>query len=368
MDKAPFFWVRKIADTLSHLDTIPLFGNAPPFPWPQLDLLFSSSFHKKIAARPFRQEWKNRSDLKKELGAHFFTVSISITPLGANLFWMMPRADVDKLTSHMLYEKGKGKTSEIIREGFYRYLLLEGLSSLQQIEPLKKLTLQLDEEAEIQEENHFCVDLEIQIDDKTCWGTLAIPPSFREKWVAYFSQASSEYFPTETARQTELILGLKIGESLLTQKEWEAFSPGDFLLLDKSSYDAHQQMGMATMRLGTLPLFQVKVKENQIELLDYIFSYEEPMEHKKEEAAASLQPADEEAQSIKNIPLNITVELARLQMSLDQLMHLSPGNLLELPIHPAQGVSLCVHGRKIGTGELIHLGEALGIRILTIGS
>jgi flagellar motor switch protein FliN/FliY len=61
------------------------------------------------------------------------------------------------------------------------------------------------------------------------------------------------------------------------------------------------------------------------------------------------------------------VELARLKITLDKLMSLNPGNLLELPIHPDQGVTLTIHGQKVGKGELVYLGEVLGVRILEIG-
>jgi flagellar motor switch protein FliN/FliY len=53
-------------------------------------------------------------------------------------------------------------------------------------------------------------------------------------------------------------------------------------------------------------------------------------------------------------------------MTVDHLMKLSPGNFLELPIHPEQGVNLTVNGQKIGRGELVYLGEQLGIRILEL--
>ena len=79
---------------------------------------------------------------------------------------------------------------------------------------------------------------------------------------------------------------------------------------------------------------------------------------------AHAPEADEEFTSIRDLPLAVTVEIARLQMSLDQLMHLKPGNHLDLPIDLSQTVFLSVAGKKIATGELIHVGEKLGVRIL----
>jgi type III secretion system YscQ/HrcQ family protein len=369
METVSFSWIKKIAPQLSELDAIPLFGNAPPIDWQQLSSLLSSSLDAKITLRPSKQEWREAAHLKKEIKTRSLTVAITLLPLESQIFWTMSQADVDKLTSRLLYKKEKGKTSPVIREGFYRYLLLEILAALQQVEPLQKLTFQLEEEAELSSESSFCVDIEIEIDDKTCWATLILPLSFRNQWITHFSSlSSSPYFPTETARQIELVFAVTIGEILLTQKEWKQLEIGDFLLLDQGIYNARDQTGVALLYLETMPLFHLKIRQNQMELQDYAFTHEEPMKQKKAQSVDNAQPPEEMAASIEEIPLNVTIELSRLKMTLDRLMQLSPGNLLELPTHPEQGVSLTVNGKKVARGELVYLGETLGVRILEIGS
>ena len=54
-------------------------------------------------------------------------------------------------------------------------------------------------------------------------------------------------------------------------------------------------------------------------------------------------------------------------MSMQKLMEIEPGNTLELDVHPENGVDLVVNGRRIGKGELLRIGESLGVRILDIG-
>ena len=67
------------------------------------------------------------------------------------------------------------------------------------------------------------------------------------------------------------------------------------------------------------------------------------------------------------IPLTLSVEVARLRINLDKLLALSPGNILELPVKPQQGVDVVVEGKKIAKAELVKLGEMLGIKILSLG-
>jgi len=54
-------------------------------------------------------------------------------------------------------------------------------------------------------------------------------------------------------------------------------------------------------------------------------------------------------------------------MSAQKLMDLRPGNMLELEIPPEKAIALMVNDKCIGRGELIKIGETLGLRILEIG-
>jgi flagellar motor switch protein FliN/FliY len=178
------------------------------------------------------------------------------------------------------------------------------------------------------------------------------------------------------AQSVELDLGVKVGSCLLSQKEWKKAKAGDVLLLDHGSYDPRQKQGVAYFVLGPTPLFQVKIKHNKIQLLDYALIYEEQMEKKMAPEpsddsfsgpAESLVLSEGETVALKEMPVYVTVELARFRVTLEKLMHMAPGNLIELPIRPDQAVHLTVNGQIIGRAELVHLGEVLGIRILEKG-
>jgi type III secretion system YscQ/HrcQ family protein len=337
---APLAWVRRIAAELPELNPIPLFGNAPSFDWTGFSL---------FPIHPKEQCWREASEIAKGLGADLLTLPVAVSPLGT-VFWIMSRVDMIKLTSSMM----KSGKSEIVQEGFYRYLALEALNTIQGMEPLKELTLQLTEE-EMPFEKAFCIDITIKCETKSCWGRLVIPIRFRSAWVQHFSAFPSEYVPTEAARQTELAVAIKTGSVTLRQEEWEQIKVGDFVLLDQGGYDPHKGTGIALVSLQTIPIFNAKIKHNKIELIDYAFTHEETMEPNKEEVVA-----------LKELPLYVTVEIGRFKITLDELMHLTPGNTLDLPIHSDQSVSLTVNGQKVGRAELIYLGEQLGLRILEI--
>ena len=56
--------------------------------------------------------------------------------------------------------------------------------------------------------------------------------------------------------------------------------------------------------------------------------------------------------SPEQIPLNVIVEVGRIQMTMEQLMKLEPGNMLDIDIHPENGVNLTIQGKLVGKESL----------------
>lgn len=93
---------------------------------------------------------------------------------------------------------------------------------------------------------------------------------------------------------------------------------------------------------------------------------EQPVEeeYETEEPLPINQQVPPTAISLNEIPLNVVIEVGRMQISVQKFLDLQPGNLLELGIHPENGVDLVVNGNVIGKGELIKIGDSLGVRII----
>jgi flagellar motor switch protein FliN/FliY len=375
--QTPYFWIRKIAQEERIFDQIPLFGHSPPFDWAAFSSHISARFgvHQPLVFKPRTKSWTTPEEMKATLGDEPIVLPIQVGSLAGHAFWIMSKEGVVKLTSWML--NGKAKTrplaSDLLAEGFYRYLVLQVMDVTSQLEPLKNLPLLLSESSTLPSMSTFCIDIEIDFDKHSSWGRLAIEPDLQRSWAQYFS-TSNDFLSTNLAKMTEVNIGIKVGSSLLSQQEWKKLKAGDFLLLDRESYDPRKKTGVAYVTLGNMSLFQVHIKHNKMELIDYAFIYEDemnnnnlpnhtPADANSEELAAS----EEEAVALKKLPILVTVELARLHITLEKLMQLAPGNLIDLPVHPDQAVKLTVNGQVVGQAELVHLGETLGLRILSLG-
>lgn len=65
----------------------------------------------------------------------------------------------------------------------------------------------------------------------------------------------------------------------------------------------------------------------------------------------------------EEIPLTMTVEVGRIQLSAEKIMNLKPGQTLELGVDVKNGVDCYIGGKRVAKGDIVKIGELLGVRI-----
>ena len=91
-----------------------------------------------------------------------------------------------------------------------------------------------------------------------------------------------------------------------------------------------------------------------------------PMDESK---AGGLGVAFSELSKMENLEVQFTVELATCSLPLAELSRLGPGSTLNLGLpHEPPLVRLCVNGKAVATGELVVLGQSLGVQIVDMAS
>lgn len=67
-----------------------------------------------------------------------------------------------------------------------------------------------------------------------------------------------------------------------------------------------------------------------------------------------------------NLPVNLEFELGQVQMSLGELANLQPGYVFALPAQlEGANVTIRANGRVTGRGEMVAVGDTLGVRLLS---
>jgi flagellar motor switch protein FliN/FliY len=351
------------------------------------------------------------------MGSHPELLYFHFSPLEGSLCWVMDKSDLEALLTLLLTQRPKSLSplDPDFTKGFYQFVAAQTLELLNQLDFDNNLSPSVTVSTELPTQDSLCVDVKMTIDSKTVMGRAIIPPELRQSWKErYADRKLAPDYSSSLGQKIQVIIHLEAGKTVLTQKEWKDLSPGDFLILDQCTLEPEVDKGRIMMTVDNVPMFRARLKQGNIKILEYPLFHaveapmiskddefddtefdeefdeetfeegvqeEEPM-HQPEPAAAHAEdeeleqapppvtsaPSEKKA-SIKpeELPIQVVIEVGRLQMSIQKLMELQPGNTLELDIHPEDGVDLVVNGRRVGKGELLKIGETLGVRVLDLG-
>ena len=72
--------------------------------------------------------------------------------------------------------------------------------------------------------------------------------------------------------------------------------------------------------------------------------------------------------SLLNVELPISVSFGSLEMLLEEVLKLNAGSVIELDKSVNDPVTIAVNHRRIAKGEMVMIGDNLGIRILEVES
>ncbi|MFG0291705.1 MAG: FliM/FliN family flagellar motor switch protein [Phycisphaerales bacterium JB065] len=72
-------------------------------------------------------------------------------------------------------------------------------------------------------------------------------------------------------------------------------------------------------------------------------------------------------EQILRIEVPLLVQLAEREMTLGQVLELTPGTIIELPKTAEEELEILINNKVIGTGSAVKVGENFGIRVNFIG-
>jgi flagellar motor switch protein FliN/FliY len=406
-----------LSKSLFELDQIPLLP-LPPFPSEALAKRLCELFSLKnveFSAQTF--EWISQEALTKGIGSPLHVFEFTIPSIEGSFYFLISKQDILDSVSLLLSQEGNGQISQDspFHEGFAPFVVYQALSALREVEYPPGLSIQSHLEGALCEEPALCSVVTISLNQKSFQGKLVLSQTFQKSLQKYFLQArQSGELDENRLKELDVIVHLEAGRTKLPLQQWKKIQTGDFLILDESSIDGESKKGRVLLTVDEIPFFRGKIKDGDLKILEHPLAYqqgsvmkedisnfdedhdfdEEEEEEYQEEELEEEQEGDEEdleeeeeqfleeepAKTEKvslvkekkkpskpqDIELPIVIEAGRIQMSIKAFMDLAPGNVLELDLHPERGVDLVVHGKIIGRGELLQIGETLGVRILQL--
>ena len=83
-------------------------------------------------------------------------------------------------------------------------------------------------------------------------------------------------------------------------------------------------------------------------------------------AGATNEEGNQNLDFLLDIPLEVTVELGRNKMIINDMLQLTQGSVVELTKNAGETVDIFVNNKLLGKGEVIVVNDRLGVRITEI--
>ena len=118
------------------------------------------------------------------------------------------------------------------------------------------------------------------------------------------------------------------------------------------------QMGMPQMGMPMMGMPQMAMPQQNVNI--------QPAQFQSFSPDYSTIPGAENIGLIKDVPLEVTVELGRTQKRISDILDFAPGTIIELDKIAGEPVDVLVNGKLVAKGEVVVIEESFGVRVTDI--
>lgn len=156
----------------------------------------------------------------------------------------------------------------------------------------------------------------------------------------------------QSADAIPVTLGVAAAHLSVPLRQLAGLVPGDVLLPGLSRQDWNA--GRCTLWAGPVRIGDAFRQQGNIQILAM-----------KPTTAATPAPAAAAKLNVDDLPVQLVFDVGQLEINVGQLRTLGAGYTFELPAVPERLVTIRANAREVGVGELVDLGDKLGVRILS---
>lgn len=168
--------------------------------------------------------------------------------------------------------------------------------------------------------------------------------------------------PVAALASLPVVVDVVMGRTALDVGSLRALEPGDVVLVDE---DYRPLLHLA--RAGLALPHRFALREGAFTFISAEQVPERTMPP-TDDTRAKLSPADDSLVPIASLPVELSIELARVETSVGELAALVPGAVLATSRAPSGQVVLRAHGAAIARGELVEIDGELGVRITEVSA
>lgn len=361
----PPFWLDTLHTVLEEASLIPQWESGFHFSIEQFASVLSARFSQELKVKISRTEWLEADEVTHGLGENPSVQAIDVGPFGASVFLFSPQEDILALSKWLLTEKKQqeGLLDERVRRGFFTFTLLTAIDAF--VETCSTPLSPRIGSQKLPQEPCLSFDIQLKKGRSVASFRLIVPKTFQTAMNTFLATGHPDMSDFDYP-DIPLPLGIECGMVQLSQEALQKVKKGDFIILDHASFFPETKKGICRLTLSGKTLFQIKIKEDHISVLDYPIDFQEdPMDDEVDidEPEAVATPKKEALVDAKTVDLELSVELGKIQMSLHDLMKLTPGNVVETTLNPSKPVHLTLNGKPVARGQLTQIGDVIGVHI-----
>lgn len=160
--------------------------------------------------------------------------------------------------------------------------------------------------------------------------------------------------------------------SPLSRRDWRALRPGDVIVIGRASRPPQFHATAGRSRWPLAPAddgwrvdgaAQALPPEPASPPQDPNRMSENETGNPAQDAEAAAAPAEDPA---RNLPVRVAFEIGRTELSVGEIADLQPGYVFALPAHlEGANVTILANGHPAGRGEVVAVGDTLGVRLLS---
>ena len=195
-----------------------------------------------------------------------------------------------------------------------------------------------------------------------------------------------QLYPIEFAKELcSTFLGAQLGEEPPAQEPSPAPAPAapqaGMSQMDMSQMQTGMpQMDMSQMQMGMPQMGMPQMQMGMPQMMPQMQMGMPQMGMPQMQPNMSIQPAQfqnfaggfnpnqpqENIDLIKDVPLEVTVELGRTAKSISDILDFAPGTIIELDKIAGEPIDVLVNGKFVAKGEVVVIEESFGVRVTEI--
>ncbi len=126
------------------------------------------------------------------------------------------------------------------------------------------------------------------------------------------------------------------------------------------------QMGMPQMGMPQMQMPQMQMQMPQMQMPQMMNMNIQPAQFQNFAGGTSIMAGGENIGIIKDVPLEVTVELGRTAKPIADILDFAPGTIIELDKVAGEPVDVLVNGKFVAKGEVVVIEESFGVRVTEI--